>query len=282
MDGGARGTHHTNVHAYACACICMHARIACARTGSEEDDGRLCRRDRAERASALGVAVQLCDDDGADLDGLLEGLGLVVRRLADAAVHHKDDEVGVDGRGHLLELLEQRRVLLVPAARVDDDQVPPLLLEAQHALLRNHGRVGLAVGAVEGDGSLGRVLCAGAGGGQAGSGGGGSTGGEGGWSLEPDACMGETCRMGDTHNTCVRRSYALHANVGMHACVHAVCGLRHCPHYIMEHAWGRGDMPHMCSTLQNATGSLTCLSWSKAPARNVSAHTSAGFQPFFL
>ena len=44
---------------------------------------------RREGASSLGVAVQLGDDDGADVHLLLEGARLGLTGLADGRVHHK-------------------------------------------------------------------------------------------------------------------------------------------------------------------------------------------------
>mmetsp|Transcript_11743 Transcript_11743/g.30652 ORF Transcript_11743/g.30652 Transcript_11743/m.30652 type:complete len:271 (+) Transcript_11743:165-977(+) len=73
------------------------------------------RCDRRERAAALRVAVELGDDHRADLDLLLEGLGLVVRRLADRRVHHKHNVVRLRNRGDLLHLLEERPLLPVSA-----------------------------------------------------------------------------------------------------------------------------------------------------------------------
>lgn len=45
-------------------------------TRTEEDDGRLGGRHRGECATALGVPVQLGDDDGAHVHRVVEGLGL--------------------------------------------------------------------------------------------------------------------------------------------------------------------------------------------------------------
>ena len=46
--------------------------------------------DGTQSATALGVAVELGHDDGADRDGVVEGLRLVVYGLADRGVHHED------------------------------------------------------------------------------------------------------------------------------------------------------------------------------------------------
>ena len=48
---------------------------------------------RAEGTTALGVAVHLGHDHGADVDGPLERGRLAHRGLTDAAVHHENDIV---------------------------------------------------------------------------------------------------------------------------------------------------------------------------------------------
>tara|TARA_B110001452_G_scaffold34778_1_gene26817 strand:+ start:1203 stop:1685 length:483 start_codon:yes stop_codon:yes gene_type:complete len=60
---------------------------------ADVDDRRAGRRDRRERAAALGVAVELGDDARADGDLRLEGGRLLVRRLPDRRVHDEDDVV---------------------------------------------------------------------------------------------------------------------------------------------------------------------------------------------
>mmetsp|Transcript_18724 Transcript_18724/g.58872 ORF Transcript_18724/g.58872 Transcript_18724/m.58872 type:complete len:549 (+) Transcript_18724:619-2265(+) len=126
--------------------------------GSEEDDGRARRGDRRERATALGVAVQFGDDDRADLDGLVEGLGLVPDRLALRRVEHEDDLVGRYRLPDLLHLLEQRRLLPMPARGVDDDHLVLVLPELGDPLLGDLDGICLAERAVERTSQLGRVL----------------------------------------------------------------------------------------------------------------------------
>mmetsp|Transcript_18677 Transcript_18677/g.62615 ORF Transcript_18677/g.62615 Transcript_18677/m.62615 type:complete len:503 (+) Transcript_18677:231-1739(+) len=125
---------------------------------ADVDDGRLGGCHSGERAAALGVAVQLGDDAGAHGHLLLEGLRLVVRRLANGRVHHKDHVVGLRGRRDLLHLLEERPLLPVPPRGVHDDDLVALFLEFAHPVARDHRRVGLRVRAVEGDLGLGGVL----------------------------------------------------------------------------------------------------------------------------
>lgn len=49
---------------------------------------------RAERPTAFGVSVQLCDDDGTDVDFLLESFGLPLASLTNRCVHHEYYIVG--------------------------------------------------------------------------------------------------------------------------------------------------------------------------------------------
>ena len=109
-------------------------------------------------AAALGVAVELRDDDGADVDGLVEAARLLVDGLALRRVQDEDDVVRLDGRADLLHLLEEGRLLLVAARRVHDDHLVLLGLELVDALLRDAHGVGLRVGPVEGAAQLRRVL----------------------------------------------------------------------------------------------------------------------------
>ena len=69
------------------------------------------------------LTVELCDDDGADIDLVFEGLCLELCGLADGGVHDKDNVVRVDGLRNLQHLLEKPRLLLVPPARVHNDDL---------------------------------------------------------------------------------------------------------------------------------------------------------------
>mmetsp|Transcript_69714 Transcript_69714/g.176911 ORF Transcript_69714/g.176911 Transcript_69714/m.176911 type:complete len:250 (+) Transcript_69714:985-1734(+) len=104
------------------------------------------------------MTIQLRHDDTPNLHSIRKGLCLVVACLADVRIHHKDDVVGLDGFLNLLHLLEQGHLLLVPPARVDDDQVVLLLLEELNTLLRDFDWVSLVVVSVERDADLGGVL----------------------------------------------------------------------------------------------------------------------------
>ena len=103
-------------------------------------------------------AVQLGDDDGADVHGGLERPRLILRRLPDARVHDEDGHVWLHRLRHLPHLLEQRVLLLVTPRRVHDDQVVLLRLEALHAVSRDLRRIRLGVRAVKRDARLGGVL----------------------------------------------------------------------------------------------------------------------------
>ena len=70
-------------------------------TRPQEDDGGVCRRYRTQRTASLCVAIHLGDDDGSDLDAVLEGLGLVKCGLPDAAVHDEDHQVGLHSSSNL-------------------------------------------------------------------------------------------------------------------------------------------------------------------------------------
>mmetsp|Transcript_170511 Transcript_170511/g.546902 ORF Transcript_170511/g.546902 Transcript_170511/m.546902 type:complete len:249 (+) Transcript_170511:867-1613(+) len=104
------------------------------------------------------MTIQLRHDDTPNLHSISKGLCLVVACLADVRIHHKDDVVGLDGFLNLLHLLEQGHLLLVPPARVDDDQVVLLEAEGVHALQGHGDRVRLRVAAVERYADLGGVL----------------------------------------------------------------------------------------------------------------------------
>lgn len=70
----------------------------------------------------------------------------------------KGEKLANDGLGDLEHLLEERVLLLVPARRVDDDDLERLGLELGDAVGGDHHRVHLGVGAVEGNARLGGVL----------------------------------------------------------------------------------------------------------------------------
>ena len=83
------------------------------------------------------MPVKLGDDDGADLNGLVEGEGLVVARLTDRAVHHEDGGVRFHSGRHLLHLFEKSCLLFMPTRGINYDDLKFLLFEEVHALLSN-------------------------------------------------------------------------------------------------------------------------------------------------
>mmetsp|Transcript_2905 Transcript_2905/g.9996 ORF Transcript_2905/g.9996 Transcript_2905/m.9996 type:complete len:202 (-) Transcript_2905:300-905(-) len=126
--------------------------------GSYVDDRRVRRGHRAQRPSALGVAVELGHDHRPHRHRLLERQGLVVRGLAHRPVDHENDAVRLHRLLDLPHLLEQGVLLLVPTAGVHDDQVVLLLAKAVHAGLRDGRGVRLGVRPVKWDPRLGTVL----------------------------------------------------------------------------------------------------------------------------
>mmetsp|Transcript_14949 Transcript_14949/g.28940 ORF Transcript_14949/g.28940 Transcript_14949/m.28940 type:complete len:251 (-) Transcript_14949:88-840(-) len=104
------------------------------------------------------MPIELCDDDGSDRDGALEGLGLVVRRLTNGPVYHEYDAVGLNGVLDFSHLLKQRVLLLVATRGIHDNQVVLFLPEALDASRSNSSRVGLRVTSVERDAGLCTVL----------------------------------------------------------------------------------------------------------------------------
>ena len=99
---------------------------------SNEDNRRLSGGDGREGATALGVAVQLGDDDGADVHLLLKGLSLRLASLANRGVHDEDNVVRTDSVGDRQHFFEQGFFLHVTSGRVHNNDLHPLLFEQFH------------------------------------------------------------------------------------------------------------------------------------------------------
>ena len=105
-------------------------------TGAGEGDGPADHALDRERGTAAGVAVEFGEDDAAQLEGVVEGLGGGHRVLADHGVDDQERVVGLRRGRDGADLLHQLGVDREPARRVDDADVP-----AQSACLLERRRV---------------------------------------------------------------------------------------------------------------------------------------------
>mmetsp|Transcript_549 Transcript_549/g.1632 ORF Transcript_549/g.1632 Transcript_549/m.1632 type:complete len:344 (-) Transcript_549:541-1572(-) len=126
--------------------------------GAQKDDGRLGGGHGTDGPAALGMSVELGNDDGTDVGRLVKGLGLIVHGLALGGIHHKHGVIGPHRSTNLLHLVKQGRFLPMSTRRIDQYHLESLVDKLIHPLLGNRHRIGLGVITVERHAELGGVL----------------------------------------------------------------------------------------------------------------------------
>mmetsp|Transcript_13944 Transcript_13944/g.16824 ORF Transcript_13944/g.16824 Transcript_13944/m.16824 type:complete len:248 (+) Transcript_13944:1307-2050(+) len=91
------------------------------------------------------MTIHLCEDHSSDIHTSLEGTGLVICSLTNATVHNEYGQIGLHCCCHLLHFFQKSRLLLVPTAGIDDDQIHLLFFEEIHTFLCDLGRIGFCV-----------------------------------------------------------------------------------------------------------------------------------------
>mmetsp|Transcript_14233 Transcript_14233/g.40632 ORF Transcript_14233/g.40632 Transcript_14233/m.40632 type:complete len:272 (-) Transcript_14233:1515-2330(-) len=110
-------------------------------SSSNKRDRRFGRHHCRKRAPSFGMSVKLRDDDGADIDRVVEGLGLLICRLPNGTIHDEYHSVRFHRGGHLTHLLEQALLLPVPTRGINNDQIPPFFPESFHTIGSDDCRV---------------------------------------------------------------------------------------------------------------------------------------------
>ena len=126
-------------------------------TSTNEDNRALCSSHCTECPSTLSMSIKFRDNDRADLNSLIERHSLIEASLSNAAVHHENSSIRLRGSLDLLHLIEQSRLLLMSARRVNYDDLEFLLLEKVDALLCYLHWVGLLLVTEERALDLGRI-----------------------------------------------------------------------------------------------------------------------------
>jgi|JI6StandDraft_1071083.scaffolds.fasta_scaffold07549_3 hypothetical protein len=104
------------------------------------------------------MTVQLGNDNASNIHSLSEGISLIVALLPDGAIHYEDNLVRAHSLLHLLHLIKQFRLLLMPSRGIHNDDFNTFLLEFFNTFLGDGHWISLRIASVERYSNSGSVL----------------------------------------------------------------------------------------------------------------------------